>query len=650
MSSSRPNATFQDQRDVQVAEARARGGLARFLLFILLTYSVVIIGFFSAVVYWRAREDIRGLVKLQLESIAQLKEAQLDEWASSRAANVNNLARSPEILASTQKLIVDKTDAGVRETLGQILDDFNKNNEDVDNLLLIDAESGEVLYTTDPRNLFLGSLKTEEWFPAVKRSALLIPPRYDSRFAIGEIAVLTAAPVIDPRRGPIAILLGSIRKDYLQGILGSGAVLGRSGIAYLVSQDGYIIGNEVHLNETPKSEAITATVTLNSNGSGEYANYAGVRVLGAYRWFDRYSIAIIVEQNETEAYNTLTNFTYIMIGVLVLVLLITAGGIILLTRYITRPLQTLTESALSLASGDLNANVNIRRQDEIGLLGRAFNSMARELRDLYQGLESKVEARTKQLALAAEVGRAATSILSAEELLGQAVELISQRFGYYHVSVFLIDETGQYAILREASGEVGVELKKRTYRLAVGSNSLIGWVTAHKKPRVSLEVEADPLHHKEELLSETRSEAVVPLRAGERVIGALDVQSREPNGFTQADVDVLQILADQIAVAVENGRLFARQERAAQLEQRIATISSKIHQSLSLNTILENTAVELGQLFGARKVVVRLSPETRAATALPQTGGLNPDSAPALVAPASAAQPTNGDPANLAKE
>jgi GAF domain-containing protein len=97
------------------------------------------------------------------------------------------------------------------------------------------------------------------------------------------------------------------------------------------------------------------------------------------------------------------------------------------------------------------------------------------------------------------------------------------------------------------------------------------------------------------------------LRVGDRLIGALDVQSRALNAFNPADIEVLQVLADQLAVAIENGRLFARQERVAQLEQRVAALTARIHGALSLEAILNSTATEVGQVFNARRVVVRLA-------------------------------------------
>jgi len=193
-----------------------------------------------------------------------------------------------------------------------------------------------------------------------------------------------------------------------------------------------------------------------------------------------------------------------------------------------------------------------------------------------------------------------------DELLKQAVELIRDRFGYYHASVFLLDERGEYAVLRESTGDVGARLKARGHRLAVGPGSIIGWVTSNGQPRVASDVGQDPEHVQNELLPATRSEAAVPLKVGGRVLGALDVQSIESNTFAQADLNVLQLVADQLAIALENSRLFTRQRRVANMEHVVAALTTKIYQSPNVNAILETAATELGRVLGAHKVVVRL--------------------------------------------
>jgi signal transduction histidine kinase/putative methionine-R-sulfoxide reductase with GAF domain/ActR/RegA family two-component response regulator len=199
-------------------------------------------------------------------------------------------------------------------------------------------------------------------------------------------------------------------------------------------------------------------------------------------------------------------------------------------------------------------------------------------------LEETVRRRTAQLTTAAEIGRAATGSLDPDELLARIVNLIRDRFGYYHASIFLLDEKGENAIVRESTGEVGRILKERRHTLAVGSQSVIGYVTAQRKPRVALDVGQDAVHFKNPLLPETRSELAIPLLAGDRLLGALDVQSTEPNAFTATDVSVLQTLADQLAVAINNAELFTSQKQLIEDNDRLLADSRRAIEELNTLT------------------------------------------------------------------
>lgn len=227
-------------------------------------------------------------------------------------------------------------------------------------------------------------------------------------------------------------------------------------------------------------------------------------------------------------------------------------------RNLTHPINTLTQAAERVSIGDLSARAPATSADEIGQLTNTFNAMTAQLQQTLSDLEQRVDRRTAQLQATADISRATAGIRDLDELLELAVEMIRGRFGFYHASVFLLDTAGEYAVLRESTGEVGAELKARGHRLAVGSRSLVGWVTQNRKLRVARDVAGDPFHFKNPLLPETRSELCIPLLVGERSLGALDVQSRNVDAFSESDLQALQVLADQLSVAIENAELFER--------------------------------------------------------------------------------------------
>lgn len=181
-----------------------------------------------------------------------------------------------------------------------------------------------------------------------------------------------------------------------------------------------------------------------------------------------------------------------------------------------------------------------------------------------------LEQRNKGLSTVAEVARDISSIQSADKLLETAAELIRQRFNFYHVGIFLLDDTGEYAVLRAATGDAGRLLLASGHRLKVGTIGIVGHAAASGQPRVALDVSADATYYRNPLLPYTRSEIALPLKLGAgRVIGVLDAQSTQQNAFGENEIAILQILADQLSIAIENSRLIQRME-AALREARLA--------------------------------------------------------------------------------
>jgi GAF domain-containing protein len=201
--------------------------------------------------------------------------------------------------------------------------------------------------------------------------------------------------------------------------------------------------------------------------------------------------------------------------------------------------------------------------------------MTTQLRQILGDLEQRVAARTLDLErqsaylqASAEVGRAATSILEIDRLIRQVVELIRERFGLYYVGLFLVDSAGEWAVLRAGTGEAGQAMLARGHRLKIGGGSMIGWSVANAQARVALEAGEDAVRLATAELPDTRSEAALPLRSRGRVLGAVTVQSSWPGAFDETVIAVLQNMADQVAVALDNARLFAESQSAAETARR----------------------------------------------------------------------------------
>lgn len=255
-----------------------------------------------------------------------------------------------------------------------------------------------------------------------------------------------------------------------------------------------------------------------------------------------------------------------LISVIIIAVVNLGGGI----RYVPAGLDdAIIVPILLIASAGithllvLRLNETIARARESEKIQKQENF---ELTELRASLEDRVRQRTaeiehanqinerraRQFEAVAQVLKAVSSIQDLETLLPRITQVISEQFGIYHTGIFLLNNKKEYAVLRAANSEGGKKMLAREHKLEVGQTGIVGFVTATGKPRIALDVGIDAVFFDNPDLPETHSEIALPLRFAGQIIGALDVQSTEPNAFRQDDVDVLFTLADQVSVAINN--------------------------------------------------------------------------------------------------
>jgi GAF domain-containing protein/HAMP domain-containing protein len=238
-------------------------------------------------------------------------------------------------------------------------------------------------------------------------------------------------------------------------------------------------------------------------------------------------------------------------------------GLILLTRRTLQPIQSLTRAAADIAEGNMSFYVNIEAgEDEIGILVNAFNRMTAQLRGSIIDLEQRVADRTRDLEnqtlhlrSAAEIARDAASARDLGGLLQRSAQLVLDRFNFYHVGLFILDKSREYAVLAASPTEAGQKMIAENYRLRVGEIGTVERVAATGEPRVTLDMGTEANQINNSLLPYTRSELALPLKVESTVIGVLDIHSKESQAFNQDDIAIMQLLADQLATAIERTRL-----------------------------------------------------------------------------------------------
>jgi signal transduction histidine kinase len=310
---------------------------------------------------------------------------------------------------------------------------------------------------------------------------------------------------------------------------------------------------------------------------------------------------------------------------------------VMVTRSISQPLARLDLGTQALARQEFDYRIEDSGHDELSHLSQVFNHTAAQLAELYHDLEQVAWQRTLELQESTEelhhrylqlettigVGQRAISILDLDTLLYQVVELIKDRYDYYYVGVFLLDETKQYITARAGTGEAGKLLSETGFRLKVGEEGIIGWVAKHRQPLRVDDVSQNSHYVKVDIIPDTRSECALPLAMGEKVLGVLDLQSDRVQAFPMEDTPVLQSLADQLAIALQNARLYQREKARRHLAETLNNITRALSGTLNLGKVLNLILEHLASLVPYERAAVLLQDQTNlevvAARGFPET-------------------------------
>jgi GAF domain-containing protein/HAMP domain-containing protein len=417
-----------------------------------------------------------------------------------------------------------------------------------------------------------------------------------------------------------------------------------SGETYLVSQEtNYLVTRSRYEEEGyPRTQAYYSEginrALKQERGSGVYDSYRDppVSVIGVYRWLPELKVAMLAEINKADALASsekTSNFN--LLAALIAALAAIVAGLAFAGR-ISKPLVTLTEVSTQISMGALDQRAQVTQRNEIGLLAEAFNSMATQLQEFINSLEQRVAERTRNLRTASEVSRATTSLLDPDELLRQVVNLVRERFNLYYVGLFLLDPSKQFAVLRAGTGKAGRQMLARGHRLEVGGSSMIGRSIAREEANIALHVGTQAVRrYANPLLPNTRSEMAIPLRSRGQVIGAMTIQSAREAAFDETDIAVMQTMADQVAVTIDNAQLFA--ETQAALEEAAATHRRYLRRAWTEYTLsrdvsgYQQTPVSLIPLD--RQILPEVRQATKEGRLLTRSGdgGTDPSAGPATL-------------------
>lgn len=634
---------ISSKENLAVPGTGMRGGLGRTLLTAFLLLSIVPLSLISYLASTQGRRNLQQEVEEKLNTIAVLTDSQIESWLSSQQLVLSLLSKDFELEDRTSKSFSSSlatqypqysnytnADASNSRTftflpyLYERIATYRAQKSTLRAILLLDAQ-GRVQGAYPPissQDAFIDLVERRQTM--VETTSPLIQA-FATNGDDWDAPVLAVTHAIAQKNMTLVALVDS---SSLAQALHLPTYSCKNGEIYLVlpsrqtlklsatSADNYKDSAGTIALQHRDSRAIQAAL-VGQSGTGNYENYEGTNVIGAYRWLPALNAALLVEQPLDVALASSDDLAVLLIGAALGVALLTALIASAVTRRITLPIVQLTATAVQIASGDLDQKVSTDRRDEIGILARAFNVMTTKLRILYQNLEQKVQERTQQLqaataqiryramqlATGAEMARVVTSILDQEALLSRVVELVRDCFQAYFVAIYFIDESGQWATIQEGSGGLGAELKSKGYAVDLSQDSVISRAVQRLKPEVSSgqDLKQSTEH---DLFPHTSAQLAVPLKIGDRNLGVLDVHSVHKDAFDGDESMVLETLAGQVAVAIENARVYQlERETAEQLRQSeesrrkfLSHMSRELR--LPLNNILGFSRVILKEIDG----------------------------------------------------
>lgn len=458
------------------------------------------------------------------------------------------------------------------------------------------------------------------WQTAFQDGQYIGQPEYDD--SSKTIAMNIAVTVRENGSGRIVgVLRTTVNFTTLTDTLTSG-VFGKTGRTIILLPTG----QELRLNTTengaielvaddapPEIQALTGSSRrysqISINGVSSLASENSLAIPGN-KGEDAVAIAglnwlVITLQDRAEALqpvNTQTRNMLIITAVILLMVVLVAYG---LARVLTGPVVRLNAVARQVASGDLAVQAKVETRDEVGALASTFNNMVGQLRQTLAGLEQHVADRTRAIETSSEVSRRLSTILDQKQLALAVVEEVQRAFHYYHAHIYLYDDLGENLVMVGGTGEVGQLMLGRGHTIPKG-RGLVGSAAVSNQVILVSDTQSDPTWLPNPLLPDTKSEVAVPIAVGDRVSGVLDVQHNIVNGLTQQDIDLLQSIANQVAVAVQNANLFTQTQRLADREALVNAIGQKIQTATSVEGVLQVMARELGTALKVQRVFVQV--------------------------------------------
>jgi GAF domain-containing protein len=561
-------------------------------------------------------------------------------WQSDGYERVQAIARDANIVQAASQL--ESTEASKSAFFNAIYR-LQAKGVIFSDLLVLDAATSAVVASTNP---------TWEGQALAGTSVIKGNPDFSLPFSYLQVnhaifspstfAVLVGAPLQTSSRQTGRVLIGVLQTPDLYQVLS--VPLNRSLVDFIVltfTDDSFV---RVNMEEGTFTllKYISAdekdNIPLTAPASSEYSNIVGKPVVGHTGNLAIYDLVgdnppvlsktkILVEKDQSTVFTALAPLTSVMIFLGIALLAALALSVPQAVFFVIRPAARMASAVSRMASGHTDEQVPGTGTSEFVSLAASLNRLTGSLRDVTTLVGTDGQSSTRKIVLSAELIQALSGVVTLEETLRMVINLIRDRLGYDFSSIYLVDDAGQFAVIREASGPAGEKLKAAGNRFPLGSYSIIGSVAQSGKAHQAPNVTEDPMYVRNDLLPDTRSEAALPIRVNRRSIGVLDIHSNEANRFTAEDMDLLQSIADQTGSAIQNVQTVETARVGTEVSQQLFRIGRLV---AGATTTEEISKAVIDGMKGTPYVVTILQSET---STMRVTGFYDPVNPEAVEAP-----------------
>lgn len=461
-----------------------------------------------------------------------------------------------------------------RDRQTDILSSLLANQRLYDDLVLTDRNGQELIHLSwqrliSPDELVsrVGTPEYEE--PKANGETYFSTVEFDER--TGEPLMRISIPLKDLRSSEFdGVLTAAFRFKTVWDLMAQADVVG-SGIVYTIDANNQVVAH-------PNPSVVLQGTQINlpaENGFTTGLNGNDVALAKESITLGGQKFTVVAERPQSEALALAVNIAVTTAVVTAITIAAAAALGVLAAQQITRPIDALAETAQAISKGNLNEDVTTittTREDEIGTLARAFARMTTQLRELIGGLEQRVAERTQALATSAQVSQQLSTILEPTQLVSEVVQQIQTAFNYYHVHIYLFDADAEYLVMAGGTGNAGQELLRQKHKVSK-NQGLVGQAATTRTAVFVPDVSQDKNWLPNKLLPDTRSELAVPIATGKNVLGVLDVQHNVVGELNQDSIELLQSIANQIAIALQNAR---QVEETTQSQQLLRTLIDNI--------------------------------------------------------------------------